>query len=285
MPFVIPSVTLHQKIDMVYFPNAKINIGLQVTGKRADGFHELISCFYPVPWIDIIEVIEEKTLRFSCSGLPIPGNVEDNLCLRAYALLNRDFKLPPVHIHLHKNIPIGAGLGGGSSDAAFTLKAINQVFQLNLDLDRLSHYAATLGSDCTFFILNQPAMATGRGEALQPLHLDLSDKYIVMIFPNIHIGTAEAYGSLSPKPAAYRLQEVLESMPLSHWKSRVSNDFEQALFTRYPTLRQCKDSLYGAGAEYTAMTGSGSTIYGIFDGKVKLEHLFPKDYTVWSGFL
>src|SRR5688572_14534594 len=179
---------------MIAFPNAKLNIGLNVTERRPDSFHNLESVFYPVQWCDALEILPAKETKFTSSGIEIPGTIESNLCLKAYQLLKTDFELPPVKIHLHKNIPIGAGLGGGSSDAAFTLKLLNQLFELNIAEDKLEDYARKLGSDCAFFIRNKPVFAHEKGDVFEPIKLDLTGYNCVVVYPNLHITTAEAYG-------------------------------------------------------------------------------------------
>lgn len=270
---------------MVYFPNAKINLGLQVLEKGKDGFHQIASCFYPVPWHDVLEIIEAKKLIFSSTGIDIPGKLEDNLCLKAYKLLNKDYQLPPVHIHLHKIIPIGGGLGGGSADAAFTLKALSQMFHLFLQNDILEMYAAQIGSDCPFFIAHKPAFAQVRGGELSAIKLQLAGKYLVLVYPPIHVGTAEAYAGVMPSPANYDLQEVLENDPVSAWKPQVKNDFENSIFQKYPAIEAVKTQLYNKGASYASMTGSGATVYGIFEEELEVADAFPADYIIWKGFL
>ncbi len=255
---------------MLCFPNAKVNIGLYITGKRADGYHELLSCFYPAPWHDALEVIAAERTRLTTSGLAIPGN--DNLCLQAYHLLRADFDLPPVHIHLHKHIPIGAGLGGGSADGAFMLKLLNDKFALGLDNERLRHYAGRLGSDCPFFIDNRPVLASGRGEVLTPLHLSLAGWYIAVVYPQLHIDTAAAYRQVTPQPAPIDLRQTLETTPVAKWRNLVKNDFEKSA---PQPVHELKQQLYEAGASYAAMSGSGSAVYGLFEGKPSFSTSFP----------
>ncbi|QNF33441.1 4-(cytidine 5'-diphospho)-2-C-methyl-D-erythritol kinase [Adhaeribacter swui] len=270
---------------MIAFPNAKINIGLRVTGLRPDGFRNLESCFYPVNWCDALEIIPATNLAFTSSGLTIPGKASTNLCLKAYHLLQQDFNLKPVRIHLHKNIPIGAGMGGGSSDAAFTLKLLNNLFNLEISVPDLENYARQLGSDCAFFIQNKPVFAIEKGDVFEPLKLDLSNYKIVVIYPDLHITTAEAYREVVPQAPADNLRELLQQ-PLPTWKNRVDNDFEKALFLKYPVLPELKEYLYQSGAIYTSMTGSGSAVFGIFSPDFTQTLLVPHTtYAVWQGAL
>ncbi|MHA6248953.1 4-(cytidine 5'-diphospho)-2-C-methyl-D-erythritol kinase [Pontibacter sp. CAU 1760] len=269
---------------MLDFPNAKINLGLYVTAKRPDGFHDLASCFYPVKWCDALEILPAKEMKFTQSGLPVPGDPDNNLCLKAYRLLQQDHNLPPVHLHLHKVIPMGAGLGGGSADAAFTLCILNQLFELKLSPEALEDYARQLGSDCAFFVQNKPVIASERGDVFTPAKLDLSGYNCVLVYPGIHITTAEAYGSIKPKEATCSMRLLLKQ-DVHVWQDVLHNDFEDALFPKYPELAQVKEKLYAAGASYAAMTGSGSTIYGLFEGDVPDSLIFPDHYLVWQGAL
>src|SRR5690554_1053070 len=249
---------------MLVFPNAKINLGLQITEKRKDGFHNLVTCMYPVPLMDALEIIQAKKTVFTSSGMPIPGSEKDNLILKAYQLLKKDFNdLPPIAIHLHKAIPVGAGLGGGSANGAFALKAMNKLFDLYLEDWFLEDYAAQLGSDCSFFIEDTPKIATGRGEILSPIALDLTGKWLILVNPNLHIGTKEAYAGVVPKKPTEDLREILADT--SVWKDRLKNDFEDSIFQKYPLIQSIKESLYEQGAFYAAMSGSGSTVFGLFD--------------------
>ena len=251
---------------MLFFPNAKINIGLNITSKRADGYHNLESIFYPVAWYDILEIMPSKQLSFDSSGLSIPG--QGNLCLKAYELMKIHYGISPVSMHLHKNIPIGSGLGGGSSDAAFTLKALNTIFELDLEKDELKKIAAQLGADCPFFIDNTPSLANGIGELLSPVDLDLSNYYLLIIKPDIFISSAEAFSNIVPQSPSISLKEEIK-MPIEKWK--LKNDFEESIFTEYPELMEIKKSLIQEGALYTSMSGSGSSIYGLFSKKPQLE--------------
>ena len=251
---------------MVVFPNAKINIGLHIVEKRNDGFHNLESIFYPVfSLYDVLEVVKTSgnELEFTSSGIDIPGGATNNLCVQAYSLLKKDFNLPFVKIHLHKVIPIGAGLGGGSADAAFMLKVLNELFGLELSDNELINYARQLGSDCAFFIKNEPAYAYHKGDELESIDLDLSAYDIKVDYPNIHIGTAEAYAGVTPKSSTINLKEVIQQ-PIANWKEKIKNDFENSIFPNHPEIARLKEKMYVNGALYASMTGSGSAVYGVF---------------------
>lgn len=249
---------------MIVFPNAKINIGLNVVEKRIDGFHNIESIFYPVMELfDVLEIIKSEKLQFSSSGIAIPGNEADNLCVKAFGLLKADFNISPVHIHLHKVIPIGAGLGGGSADAAFTLKALNQLFELHLTDEQLIEYARKLGSDCAFFIKNKPIYAFGKGDEFEPIELDLSKLDIKIEYPKIHVGTAEAYAGVHPKKSVTNIKEAIQ-LPVSEWRNALKNDFEESIFPNHPQIKALKEKFYNEGAIYASMTGSGSAVFGIF---------------------
>lgn len=251
---------------MLLFPNAKINIGLQLHAKRPDGYHELETIFYPIDWCDVLELLPTEEMLFTSSGISIPG--EGNLCLDAYHLLKSDFDISPVHIHLHKVIPIGAGLGGGSSDAAFTLKGLNDLFSLGLTSEQLKVYAIKLGADCPFFIENKPMLAKGIGELLSPIDLDLSAYYIFVQNPGIHVSTKNAYAGVTPKASTHSLTDLI-GPAVEHWQ--LKNDFEASVFKQFPAIHELKQSLYDAGAAYAAMSGSGSSVFALFKEKVNLE--------------
>ncbi|NHE58399.1 4-(cytidine 5'-diphospho)-2-C-methyl-D-erythritol kinase [Cyclobacterium plantarum] len=261
---------------MITFPNAKINLGLQILGKREDNYHEISTCMYPIPVTDALEIIPSENSGFSSSGMAIPGKSENNLILKAYHLLVADFpQLSPVQVHLHKNIPIGAGLGGGSADAAFALSMLNDIFALKIDKQKLKQYAARLGSDCPFFIENQAQIATGRGELLQPAAVKLSGNWLYLIHPGIHISTQEAYAGVQPVSGQKDLKEILKKP--ENWKKDLDNDFESSLFKKYPILSVIKSSLYQAGAWYASMSGSGSSVFGLFSEEPK-QLSFPDHY-------
>ena len=261
---------------MITFPNAKINVGLQVLNRREDGYHNLETVFYPINLCDVLEVVEADTTRFIPSGLAIPGHATDNLCLSAYRLLQRDYDLPPVRIYLHKVIPIGAGLGGGSADAAFLLKLINQQFGLGLDETHLVEYARKLGADCAFFIRNTPVLASGIGDVFQDVELDLSGYRMVVVKPDVHIPTAAAYAMVRPYPGGRELSAAIKT-PVAEWRDLIVNDFEAGIFAEYPEIGAIKTFLYKKGAVFAAMSGSGSSVYGLFREQVSLDGLNPAD--------
>ena len=254
---------------MLKFPNAKINLGLNVTEKRGDGYHNIDSCFYPIPLKDALEIIPSQKLCFESTGLNIPGSSDDNLVLKAYQLLHKDFHLSSVDIILHKNIPMGAGMGGGSADGAFMLTLLNEYFSLEISNERLETYALKLGSDCPFFIENKPKLVRGRGEIFESTKVDLSGFYLALFYPSIHISTAEAYSGINPKRSGTSVKEIIENHPIEDWKNLLKNDFEVGIFEKYPTLKEIKNTFYKDGAVYASMTGSGSTIYGIFKEQPK----------------
>lgn len=260
---------------MIVYPNAKVNIGLFITEKRADGFHNLESVFVPVPWCDILEITQSDILSFKSSGIEIPGDSATNLCVKAFELLQRDYNISAVAIHLHKQIPIGAGLGGGSADAAFTLTALNELFQLNLSQKQLAEYAAQLGSDCAFFVYNSPQFATGRGEILEPISIHLKGYYLALVNPGIHVSTAAAYGGVHPKKSNFNLQ-TLSALPIEEWQEKATNQFEEHIFKLHPEIESIKTSMLNNGAVYAAMSGSGSTVFGIFreDPKAYIQSNF-----------
>jgi 4-diphosphocytidyl-2-C-methyl-D-erythritol kinase len=247
---------------MVVFPNAKINLGLWVLDKREDGYHNIESCFYPVPWKDMLEFVENDTFRFSSSGLDVPGNPKDNLSVKAYFLLKENYSIPELQIHLHKQIPIGAGLGGGSSDASFMLKALNDYFDLGISMPELKDIAGILGADCPFFIENKPKLVSGTGNILVDMDLGLKGKVLSIIYPKIQSITSEAYQSLTPQSRVHSLKNIL-SKPVNEWKKELSNDFEEYVYKNHPEIINIKNKLYQLGAEYASLSGSGSAIYAI----------------------
>jgi 4-diphosphocytidyl-2-C-methyl-D-erythritol kinase len=257
---------------MIVFPNVKINLGLYITEKRPDGFHNLSSLFYPVQWTDALEAIttDNQELNFTSSGNPIPGDVSKNLVVKAYHLLSADFQLPGMRVHLHKNLPMGAGLGGGSSDGAFMLQLINAKAELGLSNTQLQSYAAQLGSDCPFFILNRPCLVSGRGEIIEPIDFSLAGHYIVILMPPLTVGTAEAYSWIKPAQPTDALRDILSS-PISEWKNRLRNDFEEPVSLRHPLIRELKELLYAEGAVYASMSGSGAALFGIFPTQPDLK--------------
>jgi 4-diphosphocytidyl-2-C-methyl-D-erythritol kinase len=272
---------------MVIFPHCKINLGLDILEKRSDGFHNIESVFYPIKMLDALEVVksyDDKT-TFVSSGKDIPSDGNSNLCLRAYNLLKCDFDIPNVKIHLHKNIPIGAGLGGGSSDAAFTLKLLNEIFSLKISNEKLMEYAAKLGSDCAFFIQDKPMLASSRGEVLNSLSLDLKGYYLLLILPPIHISTAFAYSNVTPYAPDKQISEIIKK-PIEEWRIELKNDFESSIFEKFPSIKIIKQSLYDNGAVYASMSGSGSVVYGIFKKKPKFNcAAIFKDCNFWGSQL
>lgn len=265
---------------MICFPNAKINIGLNITEKRLDGFHNIETIFYPIELCDMLEFVVSDKISFENSGLTIDGDADNNLCIKAYNLLKKDFSLPELRIHLHKIIPFGAGLGGGSADAAFMLNALNSYFELNLSASELKKYASSIGSDCAFFIENKPSFANEKGDNLQEIKLNLKDYLIVIVKPNIHVPTAVAYSKVKPAIPSTSLKDSI-NLPIEEWKYNIKNDFEESIFAVYPEIKSIKENLYKQGAIYASMSGSGSSVYGIFHKKENPEITFP-DYFIWS---
>ena len=249
---------------MIQFPNCKINLGLSILAKRADGYHELETVFYPIAVSDALEILPAANLTMTQSGIAVPGDPAQNLCLKAYHLLKKDFpQLPPVQMHLHKNIPMGAGLGGGSSDGTAALIMLNQQFDLGLNEQQLIDYASQLGSDCPFFVYNKACHASGRGEILTPINLDLSNYQFLLVHPGVHIATAWAFQQLNPNTKSESIRSIIEK-PITDWKNTLINDFETPVFKAEPTLSVIKDQLYQLGAIYASMSGSGSSLFGIF---------------------
>lgn len=268
---------------MIIFPNSKINLGLHITRKRSDGFHDLETVFYPLPFYDVLEIIgspEADDISFTASGIPVPGDPENNLCIKAYRLLKKDHPdLPSILMHLHKTIPMGAGLGGGSADGACTLKLLNDKFQLGLSTDQLINYALQLGSDCPFFIINKPCFATGRGEILVPIPVDLSHYTFVLVNPGIHVHTGQAFSLITPAAPHKPIKEIIQQ-PITTWKDELKNDFEEVVAKQHPEISQIKKELYAKGAVYASMSGSGSTVYGIFEKGKELKWNFPAGYFI-----
>mgnify|MGYP000318326654 CR=1 FL=1 len=248
---------------MILFPHAKINIGLNILKIREDGYHEISSVFYPVKQCyDVLEITEQQHFSFVKSGIKIPDG--ENLCEKAFHLLKKDFSFANVEIHLYKHIPIGAGLGGGSADAALTLMGLNQLFELELNKTQLKKYALSLGADCPFFIDDRPTLVEGIGEKLSPIDLDLNGFEIKLINPAIHVSTKEAYAGITPLKPETSLRELIRTQ-IENWKGKINNDFEKSIFEKHPKLQSIKEQLYKDGAIYASMSGSGSTIYGFFE--------------------
>ncbi len=267
---------------MILLPNAKINIGLNVVSKREDGFHNIETVFYPIDLKDIIEFIPSNEMSFDISGIEIKGDAKNNLVYKVYDLLKQEYSLPKIKIHLHKNIPIEAGLGGGSSDGAFMLKTLNKYFKLNIPKIKILKYAEQLGSDCPFFIKNEPSFASAKGEVLEKINISLKGYHIVIIKPNIQISTADAFRNIKTKTRKTNLKEAID-LPVNEWKDNIFNDFEDFAFAKYPKLKEIKTYLYNIGAEFALTTGSGSAIYGIFTKKPKLDKY--TDCFIWIGLL
>lgn len=256
---------------MITFPNAKINLGLNIIEKRPDGYHNLETIFYPIHLEDALEVVpltgSSQEYDLKISGTPIECNTEDNLVIKAYRMLQKDFDIPALHIYMYKHIPMGAGLGGGSSDAAFMIKLLNEKFSLGMSINQMEDYAARLGADCAFFIQDRPVFATGIGNIMTPVELSLKGMYIVLVKPNISISTKEAYSKVNPHHPSQSLTELIK-YPIEEWKNIIVNDFESSIFIAHPEIAAIKDKLYDMGAIYASMSGSGSAVYGIFKESV-----------------
>jgi len=255
---------------MILFPFAKINIGLEVLRKRPDNFHDLETIFYPLNLCDILEINKSDTFHFSLSGIPIGDLSEENIVVKAYNLLQHDFNLPPVSIHLHKQIPTGAGLGGGSSDAAFTLTGLNELFNLNLDKNQMIDYASILGSDCAFFMFNHPVFAEGKGNIFSEIEIELKGFSLVLIKPDFSVSTSDAYRGVDPNIPEYSLRNAV-NLPVNQWSKTIENRFEKSVFENFPQIKSIKEKLYHEGAIFASMSGSGSSVFGIFD--VVPQHL------------
>ncbi|MCF8368246.1 MAG: 4-(cytidine 5'-diphospho)-2-C-methyl-D-erythritol kinase [Bacteroidales bacterium] len=270
---------------MISFPSCKINLGLSVLNKRIDGFHNVKTILYPIPLNDALEIIPSSDKRFSFtdSGLKIQGDRKSNLVVKAYELLKSDFALKDVHIHLYKAIPMGAGLGGGSADAAHTIMLLNQLFKLNLSNDQMEGYCRQLGSDCAFFIKNTPALAFQKGDQFKAVKVDLTGYHIIIVKPEVHIKTPEAYSWITPSIKESPLHNII-SNPVSEWNGQLINDFEIPVSKRFPVILDIKEKLLNEGALYASLTGSGAALYGIFSNPPNLNGLF-KDCFVWKKFI
>ena len=257
---------------MITYPNAKINLGLNIVEKRPDGYHNLETVFYPINLQDALEVnlLEgEKEFSLKVSGVPIEGEPDNNLVVKAYRLLKKDYpEMPAIDIHMYKHIPTGAGLGGGSADAAFMIKLLNEKFKLNLSIEKMEEYAAILGADCAFFIQNKPVFATGIGNIFEPIQLSLKGYYLVLVKPDIFVSTKDAFAHIIPTQPTQSLKEIIR-MPVETWRATMKNDFEDSVFQKFPEIAAIKDKLYDLGAVYASMSGSGSSVYGIFREQVE----------------
>ncbi len=262
---------------MIRFPNAKVNLTLRVGNKRKDGFHEIQSLFYPIPFYDILEIVPSKKIRFLNTGLQIPGNPASNLCLKAYDLLKTDHDIPPVFIHIHKQIPMGAGLGGGSSDATETLILLNQIFDLGLEINELEKYALKIGSDCPYFLLNKPAMVTGRGEIIEAVDFKIQEKYMAVVDPRVHVQTSIAYNKLARSEAGNELgaQDLMELQ-----SGNFGNDFQDVVEKVHPELTKIRAYLSELGASYAGMTGSGACYFGLFKDEPRIDRKINKSFNI-----
>jgi 4-diphosphocytidyl-2-C-methyl-D-erythritol kinase len=268
---------------MILFPPCKINIGLHVLHKRNDGYHALDTLMYPVSIFDILEVVKSEEFSFTNSGIPIPGEGQMNICIKAYQLMRKLFGISPVKIHLHKQIPMGAGLGGGSSDGTYTVLAINKIFDLKLSDKRLQELAAELGSDCPFFVTSSPQVATGRGEVLSAVEFELKGMYVYLVNIGIHVSTAQAFSKVDFYTKQLKISELIKS-PFMEIKDQLVNSFESSVFYKFPELNEIKNIFLENGAIYAAMSGSGSTMYGIFKDRPSIG-LFSKYEVVFEEIL
>ena len=267
---------------MITFPNAKINLGLDIVEKRPDGYHNLETVFYPIPLCDILEITpatgpDAPDYTFTMYNAVFDGDDADNLVIKAYKALAADHKLPKVDISLYKHIPTGAGLGGGSADAAFALKMLNDIAGLGLSAEQLRGYASRIGADCAFFIDNTPAYATGIGDILSPTPCSISGYHLVLVKPDIHVSTKDAYALVTPQKPQVPLTAIAQQ-PIQEWKGTMKNDFEKSIFAKHPTMAKVKEQLYSMGAVYASMSGSGSSFFGIFNQEQdieKIKALFP----------
>ena len=269
---------------MILFPTAKINLGLNVLYKREDEFHELDTCMFPIAVSDVLEILSSEEFMFKQTGLTVDGDQEMNLVVKAFRLMQERFNIPNVAIHLRKNIPMGAGLGGGSSDATYTILGLNEMFNIKLTNIELQELASQLGSDCAFFVENLPQLAKGRGENLTTIQLDLSQYYMKIVNPGIHIGTAEAYKDMTFSGQEIPVEQVLQ-LPIDQWQGLLQNSFEKEVFLNHPEIGELKSKLLDEGAVYASMSGSGSTVYGIYSSEPELsftgdyERVFSLNYT------
>lgn len=266
---------------MLSFPNAKINLGLNITEKRADGYHNLETVFYPINIKDAVEITDAAVTSCKIYGIDIPGDPNDNLCFKAYQLVKKDYDIPAQQINLLKNIPVGAGLGGGSADCAFLIKLLNDKFSLGLSVDKMEGYARQLGADCAFFIENKPVYAFSKGDEFEKCEVDLSAWFKVLVKPPVHVSTADAYAHVKPQKPLQSLKEMIHLHPTT-WKNKVINDFEPSVFAKYPQIRQIKTSLYDASATFALMSGSGSSVFAMFDHPVKLPELEQNNFVYYG---
>jgi 4-diphosphocytidyl-2-C-methyl-D-erythritol kinase len=263
---------------MVTFPNCKINLGLNILQKREDAFHDIETVFFPLPFTDVLEIVSSDNETTLINTGIVVGRKENNLCLEAYHLLKKDFpQVPEINVHLHKVIPMGAGLGGGSADAAFMLSLLNEKYDLDISEQQLFLYASRLGSDCAFFLLNKPCFATGRGEKIEEMNLSLSGYKILLVNPDIHVSTKEIFQQVTPRIPKKNIKEIIVQ-PIETWKNDLKNDFEEIVFLKHPEIKDMKESLYRHHAVYASMTGTGSTVFGIFNKQQEISYPFEKKY-------
>lgn len=268
---------------MICFPNAKINLGLNIVSKRLDGYHNLETIFYPIAIEDALEVIPNgrDIDVFNQRGLQVDGNSSDNLVMKALRLMRENYSFPNVSVELLKKIPFGAGIGGGSADAAFMLQQLNQMFDLGVSDDDLAKLAQQLGADCPFFIYNRPLFASGIGEVFEEVGLSLKGYYLALVKPDIHVSTKEAFSLIKPQTPTLSLKEIVKK-PIEEWRDFMKNDFEDSIFPQFPAIEDIKKKLYDLGAVYASMSGSGSSVYGIFKNEIDIKDQFLEHYT-WSG--
>lgn len=268
---------------MICFPNAKINLGLNIISKRADGYHNLETIFYPIMIKDALEIVEVPNLEtdiFIESGIKTGTNADSNLVMKALKLMRSQYQIPPVEVHLLKKIPFGAGIGGGSADAAFMLKLINSKYSLGVSSKELAEMAEKIGADCPFFIYNKPMFASGIGEKLEEVELSLENYYLILVKPEIFVSTKDAFSAIEPTKPSINLKDIIKQ-PIDEWKNLMVNDFERSIFPKFPMIEHIKQKLYALGAVYASMTGSGSSVYAIFNKKTDLKHHFDGCF-VWE---
>ena len=268
---------------MICFPNAKINLGLNVVSKRPDGYHNIETIFYPIPVKDALEIVKADTFSFTQTGITIDAPIEKNLVVKALNLIKSRHDIPELEVHLLKTIPFGAGLGGGSADAAFMLKLLNDYCELHISEENLEELASSIGADCPFFIRNTPVFASGTGNIFKAVNLSLNGYYLCLVKPDVIVSTPEAYSLVTPAKPALSLKEIIHK-PVEEWKNLMINDFEKSVFPKHPAIAEIKETLYKEGAIYASMSGSGSSVFGLFKEATDLKHLFTNCY-VWEGEL
>lgn len=269
---------------MLCFPRAKINIGLNITERRRDGYHNIESIFYPVDYYDTLEILPSKKLNFKNYGLKVPSKPEQNLSVKAFKLIQQEYKIPDIEMILLKNIPISSGLGGGSSDATAALKLLDTIFDLKISHQKLTSFAARLGSDCPFFVINQPMFVFGTGDKFEATDLDLTNYHVLIVSPKIEISTEEAYKNCTPELPKRRLKDLI-NLPISIWKNSIKNDFEEFVFHRHPDILELKNKLYDLDALYASLSGSGSSVYGLFKNNVTFKDELFRNCRIWQGVL